>query len=49
MGSLHAGASATTKIKRSDFGLTWNKALEAGGVVVGDEVAISIDVEAIKK
>ena len=49
MGGLHAGASATTKINRSDFGLTWNKALETGGVVVGDEVAISIDVEAIKK
>jgi polyisoprenoid-binding protein YceI len=49
MGALHAGASATTKINRSDFGLTWNKALETGGVVVGDEVAISIDVEAIKK
>ncbi|MGD0119391.1 MAG: YceI family protein [Candidatus Binatus sp.] len=49
MGGLHAGASATTKINRSDFGLSWNKALETGGVVVGDEVAISIDVEAIKK
>src|SRR5271156_3133114 len=49
MGKTHAGASATTKINRSDFGLTWNKALEAGGVVVGDEVAISIDVEAIKQ
>jgi polyisoprenoid-binding protein YceI len=49
MGKTHAGASATTKINRSDFGLTWNKALEAGGVVVGDEVAISIDVEAVKK
>jgi polyisoprenoid-binding protein YceI len=49
MGNTRAGASATTKIKRSDFGLTWNKALEAGGVMVGDEVAISIDVEAIKK
>jgi len=49
MGNMRAGASATTKIKRSDFGLTWNKALETGGVVVGDEVAISIDVEAIKK
>ena len=47
-GKTHAGASATTKIKRSDFGLTWNKAMEAGGVMVGDEVAISIDVEAIK-
>ncbi len=49
MGNTRAGASATTKIKRSDFGLTWNKALEAGGVLVGDEVAISIDVEAVKK
>ena len=49
MGNMRAGASATTKIKRSDFGLTWNKALETGGLVVGDEVAISIDVEAIKK
>ncbi|HEY5959248.1 MAG TPA: YceI family protein, partial [Polyangiaceae bacterium] len=33
------------KIKRSDFGLTWNKALEAGGVVVGDEVTLDIQVE----
>ncbi|HEY6299781.1 MAG TPA: YceI family protein [Candidatus Binatus sp.] len=49
MGNTRAGASATTKIKRSDFGLTWNQPLEAGGVMVGDEVAISIDVEAIKK
>jgi polyisoprenoid-binding protein YceI len=49
MGNTRAGASATAKIKRSDFGLTWNKALESGGVVVGDEVAISIDVEAIKR
>jgi polyisoprenoid-binding protein YceI len=49
MGNMRAGASATTKINRSDFGLTWNKALEAGGVMVGDEVAISIDVEAVKK
>ena len=49
MGNTRAGASATTKINRSDFGLTWNKALESGGVMVGDEVAISIDVEAIKK
>ncbi len=49
MGNTRAGASATAKINRSDFGLTWNKALEAGGVMVGDEVAISIDVEAIKK
>ncbi len=49
MGHTRAGASATTKIKRSDFGLTWNKTLETGGVLVGDEVAISIDVEAVKE
>jgi polyisoprenoid-binding protein YceI len=49
MGNTRAGASATAKIKRSDFGLTWNQPLETGGVMVGDEVAISIDVEAIKK
>jgi polyisoprenoid-binding protein YceI len=49
MGKTRAGASATTKINRSDFGLKWNQALEAGGVMVGDEVAISIDVEAVKK
>jgi polyisoprenoid-binding protein YceI len=49
MGNTRAGASATTKINRKDFGLTYNKTLESGGVMVGDEVAISIDVEAIKK
>jgi polyisoprenoid-binding protein YceI len=49
MGDTRAGASATTKIDRKDFGLTWNQPLETGGVMVGDEVAISIDVEAIKK
>ena len=49
MGNTRAGASATTKIDRKDFGLTWNQPLETGGVMVGDEVAISIDVEAIKK
>jgi polyisoprenoid-binding protein YceI len=49
MGNTRAGASATTKISRKDFGLTWNQPLETGGVMVGDEVAISIDVEAIKK
>ena len=49
MGHTRAGASATTKIKRSDFGLTWNKALETGGVLVGDDIAISIDLEAVKE
>ncbi|HWJ40034.1 MAG TPA: YceI family protein [Candidatus Limnocylindrales bacterium] len=49
MGNTRTGASATTKISRKDFGLTWNQPLETGGVMVGDEVAISVDVEAIKK
>jgi len=44
-GNLRAGFSATGKLRRADFGLTWNQALEAGGVVVGDEVKITIDVE----
>lgn len=48
-GATHLGASATTKINRKDFGLVWNKALEAGGVMVGDEVEISLDVEAVAK
>lgn len=48
-GGVRMGATATTSIKRSDFGLTWNKALETGGVVVGDEVQISIEVELVKK
>jgi polyisoprenoid-binding protein YceI len=40
------GANATTKINRKDFGLNWNRALDAGGVVVSDEVHVSIDIEA---
>jgi polyisoprenoid-binding protein YceI len=48
-GNTRRGASATTKINRKDFGLTWNKALETGGVVVGDEVIINLEVEMIKK
>jgi polyisoprenoid-binding protein YceI len=47
-GNVKAGYTATTRINRKDFGLTWNKALETGGVVVGDEVAITIDLEATK-
>ena len=48
-GNNRAGASATTKINRKDFGIVYNKTLETGGVMVGDEVSITIDVEAIKK
>jgi polyisoprenoid-binding protein YceI len=48
-GGERSGFSATTRIKRSDFGLTWNQLLEAGGVAVGDDVKISIDVELVKQ
>lgn len=48
-GNARVGLSATTKISRRDFGLTWNGALEAGGVLVGDEVAITLEVEFIKE
>jgi polyisoprenoid-binding protein YceI len=48
-GNKRVGATASTKIKRSDFGMSWNSALEAGGVVVGDEVTIHLDAEFIKK
>jgi polyisoprenoid-binding protein YceI len=46
---MRRGATATTKISRKDFSMTYNKTLETGGVVVGDEVAISIEVEMVKK
>jgi polyisoprenoid-binding protein YceI len=42
------GASASTKIKRSDFGLTWNAVLEAGGIAVGDELKLEVEISAIK-
>lgn len=44
-GNSRIGFSAKGKIDRRDFGLTWNQALEAGGVVVGDEIRISVDAE----
>jgi polyisoprenoid-binding protein YceI len=47
-GNTRLGLTATTKIKRKEFGLTWNSALETGGVLVGEEVTITIDVQAIK-
>lgn len=47
-GKQRIGASATAKLSRKDFGIIWNAALETGGVVIGDEVKISIDVEAVR-
>jgi polyisoprenoid-binding protein YceI len=46
-GKLRMGASASAKINRKDFGLTWNAALETGGVLVGDEVSITLDIELV--
>ncbi|MDX2151525.1 MAG: YceI family protein [Bryobacteraceae bacterium] len=48
-GTARSGASATAKINRKDFGITWNRALDAGGVAVGDEVSITIDIEMVRK
>ena len=47
-GNLRIGASAKTKVKRSDFGMRWNAALEAGGMLVGDEVTIQIEVSLVR-
>jgi polyisoprenoid-binding protein YceI len=47
-GNLRVGASGRTKIRRSDFGMKWNAALEAGGVLVGDDVTIQIEVELMR-
>lgn len=48
-GNTKIGASATAKIKRKDFGLTWNAALEAGGFLVGDDVNITLEVQFVKQ
>jgi len=47
-GNTRIGLSATAKINRKDFRLEWNAALETGGFLVGDEIAITLDVEFIK-
>ncbi|MFZ0287017.1 MAG: YceI family protein, partial [Terriglobales bacterium] len=47
-GNIRMGLSATTKINRKDFGLTYNAALEAGGILIGEEVTITLEVEFVK-
>jgi polyisoprenoid-binding protein YceI len=47
-GNIRAGITASAKVNRKDFGLVWNALTEAGGVVVGDEVKITIDAELIQ-
>ncbi len=48
-GAKARGFSGTTTVNRKDFGLTWNKALEAGGVMVGEDVKVSVEAELVKK
>ena len=48
-GQERRGATATTTLNRKDFGLIWNKPVETGGVMVGDEVVITLDLELVKK
>ena len=48
-GNQRAAFSAKTSINRGDFGLTWNQALETGGVMVGDTIQIEIEIEAVKQ
>jgi polyisoprenoid-binding protein YceI len=47
-GNTRVGVSATTRISRKDFGLSWNAALESGGFLVGDDVTITLDVQFVK-
>ncbi len=47
-GNTRIGLSATTKINRKDFGLSWNAALETGGILVGEDVQITLEVQFIK-
>ncbi len=46
-GGMHRGTTATTTVPRKDFGLSWNKVLEKGGVVVGEDVKIELNVELV--
>jgi polyisoprenoid-binding protein YceI len=48
-GNIRAGVTGSTKVNRKDFGLAWNALTETGGVVVGDEVKITIEAELIQK
>ncbi len=48
-GNIKRAATATTKLNRKDFGLNWNQNLERGGVLVGDEVQVTLDLELLKK
>lgn len=48
-GNIRAGFSASTTINRHDYGLSWNKALETGGFVVGDKVTINLEIQGVRQ
>jgi polyisoprenoid-binding protein YceI len=48
-GGTRIGVAATTKINRKDFGLTWNAALETGGLMVGEDISITLDLQFVKQ
>ena len=48
-GGTRIGVAATTKINRKDFGLTWNATLEAGGLMVGEDISITLDLQFVKQ
>ena len=48
-GKFRRGATGASKINRKDFGILWNRVLDSGGLVVGDEVEIYVEVELVKK
>src|SRR5438094_9395189 len=48
LGNMHAGFSAYTTINRKDWGLSWNMALETGGLLVGDQIKLALEIEALK-
>lgn len=49
MGAIRAGFEATTRVNRQDYGIAWNKAMEGGGVVVGDQVDIALHIEGVQE
>jgi polyisoprenoid-binding protein YceI len=48
-GNTRVAASAATRVNRQDYGVKWNANIDGGGVVVGDDVNITIDIEMVKK
>jgi len=48
-GNIRAAFTATTTISRKSFGISWNKTLDQGGVMIGDTVAVSLEIEAVRK